>query len=92
MVQAARAEFLLAVWFECLACHGLCAAVVRCQQGSIQDVVKLPWPPRVVMGSLRQAAACDGLFELRLHMFVCLRFLSGVRQASLLGLLGYMEV
>ena len=73
-------------------CNALCTAAVRCQQGSRHDVVKLPLPPRFVVGSLRQAAACNDWFEFRLHVFVCLKFLSGVRGASLLGLLGYMEV
>ena len=57
----------------------LCTAAVRCQKGGRHDVVKLPLPPGVVVGSIRQAAACHDVFELRLHVFVCLKFLSGVR-------------
>ncbi len=69
-----------------MVCNALCTAAVRCQQGGMHDVVKLPLPPGFDVGSLWQAAACQDLFELRLHMFVCLEFLSGVRGASPLGL------
>ena len=67
-------------------CNALCTAAARCQRGGRHEVVKLPLPPRLVVGSLRQAAACHNLFDLRLHLLVCLKFLTGVRGASLLGL------